>query len=273
MNEEFDEKSELALSRRSLLSGAGRMAVGAAGLAVVSTGGLGLIAGCGEEEKAAEQEEASPLPWPYKKLDTKQVAEIAHEKWYEGFCTFAVISAIINPLCDKVGEPYTTLPLEAFIFGHGGTVGWGTICGTLTGAGIATSLVCGAGVGKTGEEAVNEVINWYTKTELPVYKPEKPKANVAVQSRSDSPLCHISVGKWMTKADRGFWSPERKERCAQLAADVAIRTVELLNDFADGKFKAENVIPVKTYNITAQHNCTECHGDNVPNVPLAGNQT
>jgi hypothetical protein len=41
----------------------------------------------------------------------------------------------------------------------------------------------------------------------------------------------------MEKEGVKFFSPERKERCARPAADVAMKTAFLLNDWADGKYK------------------------------------
>ena len=53
-----------------------------------------------------------------------------------------------------------------------------------------------------------------------------------------------------------------------VAASVAYQTVHYMNQMADGKFEMENGSQGKEYGITAQDNCTECHGDNVPE-PLA----
>lgn len=251
------------LSRRDILLGAGKLAVGAAGIAVVSAGGLNPLSKVEAKE--------TPLPWPYKKLDPDEVAEIAYNHWYTGLCMNAVLTGILTPLRKKVGEPYTSFPIDSFVWGHGGVVGWGTICGTMLGAATATNLICGPGVAKTGEQIANEVIQWYSETDLPIYTPKSPKAEVKVKSKSDSPLCHISVDRWMKKADRGFWSPERKDRCARLSADVAVHTVKLLNEWADGKFKAEHKLPALVYNVTAQHDCADCHGGKVPEVNTKGN--
>ncbi|MEW6409181.1 MAG: C-GCAxxG-C-C family (seleno)protein [Nitrospirota bacterium] len=261
----LEEKNEIKrLSRRGLLMGAGKIAVGATGIAVVSAGWLGLLS------KAAAKE-APKLPWPYKKLDIQEVGEIAYSNWYKGFCCYAVASGILIPLQKKIGEPYTLFPVESLVWGHGGVVGWGTLCGTMLGSSIATSLICGPGVAKDGEQIANEVIHWYADTELPIYTPKHPKAEVKVKSKSNSPLCHVSVGRWMKKADRGFWTPERKDRCARLSADVAMQTVKLLNEWAEGKFKAGHKLPALVHNITAQHNCMECHGGKVPEVNTKGN--
>ena len=56
----------VGISRRELLSGAGKAA---AGLAIVSAGGLGIVS----DAEAKRQK----YPWPYKKLDPKPSAKIA----------------------------------------------------------------------------------------------------------------------------------------------------------------------------------------------------
>jgi len=242
-----DESKEI--SRRDVLIGAGKVAAGAA---IVSVGAAGLIRPAGVK--------AAQFPWGYTKLDIQQVGDIAYEEWYKSFCCQAVATGLLKPLQMKIGEPYTSLPLDAFKWGHGGGVGWGTLCGSLNGAGMATGFIAGP----DGEKIINDVIAWYAGTELPKYKPANPKSSITNVNQSDSPLCHISVGKWMKKEGVAFFSPGRKERCARLSADVAMKTASLLNDWADGKYSPVHGSNVKDNGITTQENCMECHGDNIP---------
>ncbi|MCK5339788.1 MAG: C_GCAxxG_C_C family protein [Desulfobulbaceae bacterium] len=239
------------VSRRQMLVGAGKMAAGAA---VLSAGLTTVIS------KAGADTGPMPTPWGYKKLDPQKVADAAYENWYKAYCCYAVASSILDPLREKIGGPYKHLPVQAFIFGHGGTVGWGTLCGTLMGAGLATSFAAG----KKGEEILNDVIAWYGDTELPIYKPKNPRAQVINVNASESPLCHISVGKWMKKEGVALKSKERKDRCARIAADVAYKTTELLNKYAVGNFEMDNGSQSGEYGIPSQNSCTECHGENVP---------
>ncbi|MBU4262867.1 MAG: C-GCAxxG-C-C family protein [Proteobacteria bacterium] len=238
-----------------MLIGAGKVAVGAA---ILSVGAAELVT------PAAATTTPPPTPWGYRKLDPAKTAAIAYENWYKNYCCYAVASSIIDQLREQIGGPYNNLPVEAFIFGHGGTVGWGTLCGTLMGAGIATSFAAG----KKGEEVLNDVIAWYGDTQLPIFMPANPKATIKQVNASDSPLCHVSVGKWMKKEGVSLASAERKDRCARVAADVAFHTVTLLNKWADGNFEMENGSQSKEYGITAQNNCMECHGDNVPSPKI-----
>lgn len=242
------------LSRRQLITGAGKIAAGAA-----------LVGACGSSlvTRASASTDADAYPWPYKKLDPAKTAAIAYENWYKGFCSYAVTSSVFSQLRESVGGPYKHLPLDAFNFAHGGTVGWGTLCGTLFGAGVVASFT----MGKEGEKITNDMLAWYSDTELPIFMPANPKATFKNVSKSDSPLCHVSVGKWMKKEGVAIGSPERKDRCARLAADVAYQTVVRLNEMADGKYKPVNGSQVKAFGITAQNNCTDCHGSNVPTPP------
>jgi hypothetical protein len=242
-----DEKKEI--SRRDVLIGAGKVAAGAA---IVSVGASGLI--------TPGKINAAQFPWGYKKLDLQEVGHIAYNAWYGKYCCQAVAEGLLVPLQKSIGEPYASLPMAAFKWGHGGAVGWGTLCGTMTGAGIATGFIAGT----EGEKILNDVIAWYANTELPIYKPHNPKGSFKNTNTAESPLCHISVGKWMKKEGVKFFSPERKERCARISADVAMHTAKLLNDWADGKYKPSQGSNVKDHGITTQENCMECHGDNVP---------
>jgi hypothetical protein len=246
---------ETKFSRRSVLAGAGKLLAGTAGLAMVSTAGQGLLS-------KINAKEAPKWPWGYKKIDPARAAQIAYDKYYEGACCYGVVCGILIPLQDEIGEPYASLPLDAFRFGHSGVVGWGTTCGTLIGAGIATGFIAG----ETGEEILNKVIGWYCVTSLPNYNPVSPKSNIKNTSKSDSPLCHISAGRWMKKEGVAFDSAPRKERCARLAANVATKAVSFLNEWAEGKMGVVPESQIKLCSIPAQNNCTDCHGRNVPSI-------
>ena len=249
------------LSRRGLLAGAGKIAAGAAGMAIASSGATGMLS----EVHAGK----TKFPWGYKKIDPARAGHIAYEGWYQKFCCYGATRGILLPLQQDIGEPYTSFPIEATMWGHGGAVGWGSLCGSLNGAGLATSLL----LGEKGEHIIDDVLSWYTKTKLPLYKPEKPRAEFKQVNKSDSTLCHISVGKWMRKEGVTFHSPQRYERCARITADVAIKTVELLNDWVDGKYKITRRSQVKMYQMPTENNCKQCHGTETPPVPEYGYRT
>ena len=115
------------------------------------------------------------------------------------------------------------------------------------------------------------MITYYANTELPTYKPGPGKAKAAIHNTSlaDTPICHISVGKWMKKENVGFFTIQRNERCARLSADIAMYTAHLLNEWADGKYQPRNKPLANAIDngIPCQTNCGDCHGDDVPDLP------
>jgi hypothetical protein len=256
----FNEK----LSRRGLLKGA----AGAAGIVALASGGLSLFSKA--EAKGGPTEK---WPWPYVKLDPGKTAELAYNEWYRVFCGAAVISSVFSQLRKKVGEPYTSFPVDAYVFLEGGMVGWGTICGSNAGANIVSNMIIGPRI--AGPECENgaaigaDALQWYSETALPSYTPKEPRVKAAIiQTTSDSPLCHVSVGKWMKASGYALGSPERRDRCARVTASVAYHLVQDLNAWKDGTYKPKATWKaVSNVGITAQQNCTECHGANVPSAP------
>lgn len=260
-NEEMDDKG---VSRRKVLIGTG---VVAAGAALSQFGGLlkSAEAAGGSTEK---------WPWPYEKLDPAVTAEIAYNEWYRVFCGCAVINSVFSQLREKVGEPYKSFPSDAFVFMEGGQVGWGTICGSAAGANVVANVIIGPRIaGQTaGHDIACDMMQWYSEAKMPVYNaPKTPKQpNAIITTVSDSPLCHVSVGKWMKASGYDLGSPERKDRCARVTASAAFHLVTLLNAWKDGKYKpGSSFKSAKEYGIPGQYNCNECHGDKVPDAPKA----
>lgn len=255
------------VSRRQWMIGAGALA---ATTALAHFGGLlkPAEANGGPTEK---------WPWPYVKLDPTETAELAYKEWYRLYCGGAVISSIFTQLREKIGEPYISFPIDAFVFLEGGMASWGTVCGSNAGANIVANVILGPRI--TGAEGAenghligDEILDWYCKQSMPVFIPKNPKINPKdiPHTISESPLCHVSVGKWMAVADKPVGSPERKDRCARVAASVAYHLVELLNDWKDGKYESKcEWTPLSTYGINAQPNCTECHSGGIPEAPRA----
>ena len=257
-----EEKEELfEPSRRKMLIGTGALA---AGVAMTQLGGL-------VNKAEATGGKSEQWPWPYKKLDPAKTAEIAYKEWYRVFCGGAVINSVVSQLREKVGEPYTSFPSDAFVFLEGGQVGWGTICGSPAGANIVANLIIGPRIAGAPEahQIAADIMNFYSSTALPTFTPKSPKIDAKLPTTvSESPLCHISVGKWMEEADLPLKSKERKDRCARVAASTAYKLVELLNAWHDGSYEPENTFSsAKEHGITGQFNCTECHGDSIPEAP------
>lgn len=248
-------------ARRKILIGTGALAASAA---LAQFGGL-------TRKASATGGKTEKWPWPYVKLDPRTTAEICYDEWYRVFCGGAVINSVVGQLREKVGEPYISFPADAFVFLEGGQVGWGTICGSPAGANIVANLIIGprtAGAHE-GHAIAADIMQWYSETPLPVFTPARPKISGALPTTtSRSPLCHISVGKWMEKADKPLKSAERKDRCARVAASTAYRLVELLNAWHDGTYESTaDFSCASEHGITGQFNCMECHGDDVPEPP------
>ncbi|HSH12233.1 MAG TPA: chain A iron centre cytochrome C protein [Desulfurivibrionaceae bacterium] len=258
--EEMDEKG---VTRRQMLVASG---VVAAGAALTQFGGW---------LKSAEAKDGptEKWPWPYEKLDPSVTAEICYNEWYRVFCGCAVINSVFSQLREKVGEPYKSFPSDAFVFLEGGQMGWGTICGSPAGANIVANLIIGPRIaGATaGHEIAADTMQWYSEAKMPLFSPKTPKQPTSIITTvSDSPLCHISVGKWMKASGYDLKSAERKDRCARVAASTAYHLVELLNDWKDGKYVSKGDFScAKEFGITGQYNCNECHGDKVPEPPKA----
>lgn len=258
------------LSRRSLLINAGKCAVGAVGITAIASVVPRFVSKAEAVGGTTEK-----WPWPYVKLDPEKTAEIAYNEWYRVFCGAAVINSVFTQLRKKVGEPYKSFPSDAFVFFEGGMVGWGTICGADVGANIVSNVIIGPRIAgpdcENGALIGSEILQWYSETPLPVYIPKEPKQKKKIiQTTSQSPLCHVSVGKWMKESGYAFVSPERRDRCARVTASVAYQLVQHLNAWKDGKYISKaNWTPVADVGITGQQNCTECHGSNIPTSPSA----
>lgn len=260
-----EDMKESGISRRQMLVGTGFIA---ASTALMQIGGL-------LPSAQAKDGSSEKWPWPYEKLDPAKTAELAYQEWYRVFCGAAVISSVFSQLREKIGEPYNSFPIDSFICLEGGMVGWGTLCGSNAGANIVSNVIIGPRIAgpdcEHGHSIGSDIMQWYSDTALPVFNPVKPtQPTKIVQTTSDSPLCHISVGKWMDKSGFALGSPERKDRCARVAASVAYQLVVSLNAWKDGKYEPQSGwAPGKSYGIPGQPNCTECHGSDVPEAPMA----
>jgi hypothetical protein len=122
-------------------------------------------------------------------------------------------------MADEVGYPFNQIPTEAFI-SYAGGFGQATLCGTVAVGAAAIGSVCDA---DTSKKLLAELSKWYKQASFPSYQPEG--LNLP-QTVSDSVLCEESVGKFMEKSGFEYGSPERKTRCAGVAAEVTKKVVE-----------------------------------------------
>lgn len=125
-------------------------------------------------------------------------------------------------MADQVGYPFNQYPAQIFTnYGAGFTQA--SLCGSIGCAAACIGAVCDA---DTAKAVLGELETWYRGAELPIYQPENLNLPTTV---ADSILCADSVGKFMEKSGYAMADPERKARCAGVAADVTKKMVELLN--------------------------------------------
>lgn len=220
------------LSRRDFLKGS---AAGVVGLA-----SMGLLSACGADKGAeatptpaaettpvaepmAQTIEAPAFPFEWHQVDVDAIQERVYKGFYDlGGCARAVFDGILGTLADEYGYPYNQVPSEMFANGHSGyTIG--SLCGSLGGAcGILGLFVPTEDV----DTLVKELEAWYSAATLPIYQPDQP----LVTTVANSVNCVDSLGLWMKTAGVEERSdPLRKSRCAGVSADVAKKTVELLD--------------------------------------------
>jgi hypothetical protein len=269
---------EKAITRKQFMSNSTKLAATfAAGVA-----GMGVLSHKDASGKTVTYE----WPWPYAQLDPEKVRVYGHDNFWNGkACCAGAFGGVLMALQETVGEPFTLLPMEIMLFGHGGGVGWGTICGALNGASAAISLVCDKA---TSDKLINELLGWYTQAEFPSDESNAYAVNHTftdnrcdvqlAQNLCGSPLCHISVTEWCNAAEKQVGDLERKERCARLAGDVAAHAAQLLNAEFAGQFESVYIPPESiagcmschgsgfVANVAAKMACTQCHGDD-PHTP------
>jgi hypothetical protein len=248
--------NETGASRRSFLSGSSKVLAGAALASTV----------IGSQIKNAEAYEYA-TGYKYEKLDPREVGQITYENYFKRWCASSVIAGFVEPLKTKAGGQWKDFPIDAMRWAHGGMAGWGALCGTLTGAGVIIGMVTNET--DVAEQMANDLAFYYSYTEMPNFLPKKIiKSELGDMTIAGTPVCHISVGRWMRSAGEAFLSDARAERCARLAADIAMETARMLNDWKDGKFKAKHKLlyNVAANGITSQNNCMDCHGQNVPSA-------
>lgn len=193
------------------------------------------IAPSGDEAALPER------PWPYERLDVEEVRKLGHWGYYEGGCSYGAFYALLTPLQETVGSPYTGIPADMLTFGRGGIVGQGDLCGALLGALAAINLV----TGEKYPDLADALLTYYRETPLPTeqantyaqareFLVEDPAITANIESTvAGSITCRDSRRTWMRAARQGRHSAERRERCARVTGDVAAHAAALLNEWAE----------------------------------------
>jgi hypothetical protein len=224
---------------------------GAVGIAAGSC----VLSSCARQEMKTAQGEAGPdaVPWPYHELDPQTTAERAYSYYYEGHCMYGVFKSIIRQLAERYGEPYRSFPCGMMTYGAGGIASSGSLCGALNGAAAAIALFAAGRQQQTS--LAGQLFLWYEQTKLPVHVPAQPKLDMKMPaSIAHSVLCHPSVGAWSKVSGYPVAGKEHMERCGRLTADVAKRTVIVLNEGLSARIAR----PVAVDPQVSQ--CNACHG-------------
>ncbi|HHY26519.1 MAG TPA: C_GCAxxG_C_C family protein [Desulfitobacterium dehalogenans] len=244
MSEERD------MSRRKFL----KSGILAAGALAVGTSVFHTQAAEAAQLPSGEHCEPPSFPYPYVQLDPEKAKLDGYGGYGKSKCSYGVFEAVIGQLSEKVGYPYTHVPTQVLGWGGTGGGGWGTLCGALIGAATAINYTMEK---KEADKVVSELFGWYCDFAFPEFMPAAGKAleyeGPIEKSVAKSPLCHVSVSVWCDASGLKAESKARSERCARITADVAAKTVELLNQFHSNNFKA-------VYKNEVVDDCMMCHG-------------
>ena len=159
---------------------------------------------------------------------------------------------IAEAIAEKRGEPYRSFPVDMMRYGGGGTGDSGSLCGALNGGAALIGLFA------RSEDETNKLIAglflWYEQTKLPAYVPPKSVLNMEMPtSVSNSILCHVSISRWCAASGHKAFDDKRNERCCRLTADVARKTIEILNANFIGKYRADAALS------EGDKACHSCH--------------
>lgn len=233
-----------------------------------------------EPAQSPSEEHCAPpsFPFPYVQLDPEKAKLAGYAGYGKSKCSYGAFEAVIGQLREKVGYPYTHVPTQVLGWGGTGGGGWGTLCGSLIGAATAINYTMEK---KDADKVVSELFGWYCDFAFPEFMPAAGKAlefeGPIEKSVAESPLCHASVSVWCDASGLKAESKARSERCARITADVAAKTVELLNDFHSKNFKAVHHNEVvddcmichgkgrSLENTRGMMDCQQCHDDIDPN--------
>lgn len=299
------EETNNGLTRRSFLSSS------ALGMGVLA---VGLTAGSLINPREAQ---AAVLTFPQPTaLDVERIRDLGFY-WYKKGpgCGHGSARALIQGFCEAselqfgVGNAGGWADINRNLYAwcnSGGPGGFGVLCGSIAGAVGVMNLV-----GRQNDVG-RAIFEWYVKEPFPgnmdsltgtfdgsaIFVPGGtantghgatgsgalgasltpiPFAENRAAVATDSPLCHVSVSKWMAAAGvkhgelDGQGRDIRSDRCAKVTAETAAEAARLYN-----LFKSSGSIPgwVKP---AAMAGCYDCHDTNgttwAANPPLSNRST
>ena len=221
------------------------------------------------------------IGWQYAPLDPEVTAQKAYGFYNEGSCMFGTIKSVVSQLEEIFAGKYGSFPMHMFKYGHGGVGGFGSVCGAINGAAALMGLLIS--VKEVQDHLINDLFQWYEAESFPAFMPLEPVQDYTpVTSVSGSVLCHASNTNWCKTSGFSVSSNERKERCRRLTADVAKKTVAMLNlvnanDYVTGTLANEEAASCitchgsegKLKNTSAGMSCNSCHSESAAHKVFA----
>ena len=171
-------------------------------------------------------------------------------------------------------------------YGGGGINSWGTLCGVPNGCCAVLNLIGIYGVHPYGSSTIlaDQVLGYYSTTLFPPdniwamydagWTPASP-APVPIpngevqQTLSYSPLCHVSISRFLTANDATLYDSYtdgdgtrnlKQDRCGKMCAEMAGRTAELINSYIESTIlpdlwgMPDGISPGQEYG-----DCLDCH--------------
>lgn len=270
------EETKDGLTRRSFL---GTTAIGAIGLAAAGFGAGAII--------NPKEAHAAALVFPQPTaLDVEKIRNLGYY-WYKKGpgCGHGSARALIqgfHEACVAQGiDPgaWADLPRNLYAWCNGGGPNsWGALCGSIAGSvGVLNLIMVPSGASTVPLVNIlgSSVYEWYVKQSFPLANLDAypagfdggsgataapiPDGEVKGHAVSDSPLCHISVSKWLAAAGvqhgqlDSLGRDMRSDRCAKVTADTAAYTAFLYNEYKAGRSPAAWAKPA------AMAGCFDCH--------------
>jgi hypothetical protein len=211
--------------------------------------------GCGK----FDAETFRPL---YAPVSPQQAAALAYDDYPEGSCMYAVVKAAVTLIAREEKALVPPVFFEMFKYGHGGTGGWGSLCGVCNGAAAVLGIFHREK--KELDPLIGRFFRWYETTALPEYEPSEPTGTEKPpKSRAGSILCHLSTSMWCLEADEEADGKKRKERCRRLSADGAGKVIEILNAEyeRDRHASAKPACPTSGKPLGPPDSCIRCHAE------------
>ncbi|TKB57400.1 cytochrome C [Ferrimonas aestuarii] len=243
------------MDRRNALKNIIGMTTCAAGAAVVPNMVL-----AAEESWQFAPEDANTLAWT--KVDPMEVAKISYQEAVRTKgCMYQVFHALVTAQAQAGGpdaDKFAAIPTALSMYGSGGIYGLGTVCGNNNAAGMFFKLIS---INGNKPSSMEKVSAYYQNTMLPYNDAEfltalgvsqaDFDANVVVQTKAESLLCHASLTRWCEASGKAVAT--KGMRCQLLSASIAYHIAEILNQ----ELETGDVSDLPGYENVSQ--CVMCH--------------